>query len=150
MFLRRDEVQQPIRRFTLHLASQSRTPREESLPGRRASSVLEHVHQFVRPRFAFGRILAEHLATPTMNVFAQVVEVQAQGIQLGKVQLHLLANPRRPVHQPHTFVGLLKPQPVRLTTQQPSGRDVIAVREGHMLTLRVLAVEESDLELLPG
>jgi len=27
---------------------------------------------------------------------------------------------------------------------------VIAVREGHMLTLRVLAVKEGDLELLPG
>ena len=85
-----------------------------------------------------------------MNVFAQVIEVQAQGIQLGEVQLHLLANPRCSVHQAHALVGLLEPQPVRFTTQQLPRRHMITMRESHMLMLRILAVKEGDLELLPG
>ena len=85
-----------------------------------------------------------------MNVFAQVIEVQAQGVQFGKVQLHLLANPCRSIHQAHTFIHLLKSQPVRFPPQQLSRRNVIAMSEGHMLAFRVLAIKEGGAIVLPG
>jgi hypothetical protein len=92
-------------------------------------SCLKHVHQFVRPGFAFGRFLAKHLAPCAVNVFAQVVEVQAQGVQFGEVQPHLFANPHCSIHQAHAFVGLLESQSVRFAAKQPSCYDVIAMRE---------------------
>ena len=85
-----------------------------------------------------------------MHVFAQVVEVQAQRIQLGQMQFRLFANPDRAIHQADAFVGLAEPQSIRFTTQQRPGSNVVFVREGHMLLLGILAVEEYDLELLPS
>ena len=147
---RRDEVQQPVGGFAFPFALQRGTPLDDLLPGRCVALVLEHVHQFVGPRAALGRFLAKNLAPRTMHVFTQVVEVQAQRVQFREMQLHLFANPRRSIHESHMFVGLAEPQSIRFATQKCSCRDMIAVREGHMLTLRVLAIEEDDLEFLPG
>ena len=111
--------------------------------------MLEQVHQFVRPGFAFGCLLAEDFPARPMNILAQMEEVQAQSIQFGEVQLELLADPHRSIHHAHPFVGLRKSQAIGLATEQVACRHVIAMREGDVLMLAVFAVEEEHFELLP-
>jgi hypothetical protein len=102
---RRDEVQQPVSRLAFCFASHCGTPLDDVLPGHGVSPVLEHVYQCIGSRAALGRCFAKNLAPRAMHAFPQVIEVQAQPVQLHKVQLHLVTNPRRSIYESHVFAA---------------------------------------------
>ena len=146
----RHVVQEAIRRGTSAGAFQAGTPLDKPLPRATVPLMLERVHQFLSPGFAFFAFLAEDGVACSVNILAEVVEVEPKAIQLRQVQLHLLANPRGAVDNRHALVGLAKTEPIGFTAHQLARCFTRAVGEGHVLPAHVLAVEIDDLELLPG
>ena len=82
-----------------------------------------------------------------MHIFAQMIEVQADGVQVGEMFLHLVANPHRAIDVGDSPVRKVKPQSAGLATHQLSRRAMIASGQGHVLTLGALITKVGPLAL---
>ncbi len=100
------------------VAAERSQPLQQMFVSRFVALVFEGVQQGGGPGLSGGVLAAEHTAASVMNVFRQVVEVQAASVQLQLSGVQLRRNPARAIDVGDPFVRVQELQSHGLATQQ--------------------------------